>query len=269
MKNGYRIIDAHAHVFPDKIAEKASDGISNFYHLHVEYHGKVSEMLQNGTAAGIDRFLICSPATVVSQVHAINTFQASCEAAYPMCIAFGTLHPKSPTIETDLEELVRFGLHGIKLHPDFQQYAIDEPAAYPMYDMIQSTGLPILLHMGDKRTDFSHPGRLAVLLRKFPKLRIIAAHLGGWDCWREASEILHPDDRLRFDTSSSTAFLSPDAAKQLIDGYGAENCFFGVDYPMWEYEGELARFFALGLTEHENRLILSENFESWMHLVSN
>ena len=53
MKNGYRITDAHAHVFPDKIAEKATEGISHFYDLPMQYHGRVAEMLENGTAAGI------------------------------------------------------------------------------------------------------------------------------------------------------------------------------------------------------------------------
>ena len=60
MKNGYRITDAHAHVFPDKIAEKATEGISHFYDLPMQYHGRVAEMLENGTAAGIDHFLYAS-----------------------------------------------------------------------------------------------------------------------------------------------------------------------------------------------------------------
>ena len=80
MKNGYRITDAHAHVFPDKIAEKATEGISHFYDLPMQYHGRVAEMLENGTAAGIDHFLVCSPATTVTQVHSINSFPASCAA---------------------------------------------------------------------------------------------------------------------------------------------------------------------------------------------
>ena len=55
MKNGYRITDAHAHVFPDKIAEKATEGISHFYDLPMEYHGRVAEMLENGMAVSIGR----------------------------------------------------------------------------------------------------------------------------------------------------------------------------------------------------------------------
>lgn len=264
MKNGYHIIDAHAHVFPDKIAEKATDGISNFYDLPMSYHGRVSEMLKYGVAAGVDQFLICSPATTVSQVHSINAFLASCAAAYPMCIPFGTLHPKSVTLQQDFEQLMALKLRGVKLHPDFQNFPIDDPAAYPMYEMIQSAGLPILMHMGDARSDLSHPLRLAMVLRQFPRLRIIAAHLGGWGRWKEAYEYLSPDKRLRFDTSSSLPFLPVEETRRLILHFGTDYCFFGVDYPMWDYAEELERFFGLGFSQEENRRILSENLLEWL-----
>ena len=245
MKNGYRITDAHAHVFPDKIAEKATEGISHFYDLPMQYHGRVAEMLENGTAAGIDHFLVCSPATTV-------------------CTAFGTLHPYAENVEADFQQLRSLQLRGVKLHPDFQNFPIDDPRAYPMYEMIQSSGLPILMHMGDAKSDFSHTYRLAMILRQFPKLRIIAAHFGGWGQWKEATAILQPDERLRFDTSSSLPFLPPEEIRKLLSHFGAENCFFGVDYPMWDYRKELERFFALELSDSENRAILSENLEVFL-----
>ncbi len=34
------IIDIHAHVFPNKIAEKASQGIEDFYNIDVPNNGK-------------------------------------------------------------------------------------------------------------------------------------------------------------------------------------------------------------------------------------
>ena len=161
-------------MFPDKIAEKATEGISHFYDLPMQYHGRVAEMLENGTAAGIDHFLVCSPATTVTQVHSINSFLASCAAAYPMCTAFGTLHPYAENVEADFQQLRSLQLRGVKLHPDFQNFPIDDPRAYPMYEMIQSSGLPILMHMGDAKSDFSHPYRLAMILRQFPKRHFAA-----------------------------------------------------------------------------------------------
>lgn len=76
---------------------------------------------------------------------------------------------------------------------------------------------------------------------------------------------LKPDHRLRFDTSSCAPFLSKEKMRTMIRTYGAENCFFGVDFPMWDHAEELERFFALSLTEEENRKILSENLIAWIH----
>ena len=66
------------------------------------------------------------------------------------------------------------------------------------------------------------------------------------------------------DTSSSLPFLPPEEIRKLLSHFGAENCFFGVDYPMWDYRKELERFFALELSDSENRAILSENLEAFL-----
>jgi predicted TIM-barrel fold metal-dependent hydrolase len=133
-----------------------------------------------------------------------------------------------------------------------------------MYDMISQMGMPILMHMGDKTRPYSTPARLAKVLEDFPKLRVIGAHLGGYQHWEEAAEILKPSERLKFDTSSSLDFMTPDAAVNYIRRHGVENCFFGVDFPMWDHKEELERFFRLNLTDKENRMILAENFIEWI-----
>ncbi len=267
MKDGYTIIDAHAHIFPDKIAEKATAGISQFYDLPMAYQGTIAELIQNGFDAGVDGFLVCSVATTVSQVNAINLFLASCASAYPMCVPFGALHPSSPNLEDDFEQIKKLHMRGVKLHPDFQKFAIDDPTFYLMYAMIEESGLPILLHMGDARSDLSHPKRLAHLLEQFPHLNVIAAHLGGWGRWQEAQECLYPHDNVRFDTSSSLPFLSPDEAKKQVLHCGIENCFFGVDYPMWDYNEEINRLINLGFSKEDNQRIFSTNFIDWMNTM--
>ena len=141
---------------------------------------------------------------------------------------------------------------------------MDDERVYPMYKMIEDSGLPILMHMGDPKRLYSTPSRLAKVMKDFPKLRVIAAHLGGYQRWQEASETLKPSDRLRFDTSSCLDFMSAENAVKFIRKHGAENCFFGVDFPMWDHCEELERFFNLDLTDSENKGILSENFIHWI-----
>ena len=39
-EKAYKIVDCHCHVYPDKIAQKASDSISKFYNLPVRFDGR-------------------------------------------------------------------------------------------------------------------------------------------------------------------------------------------------------------------------------------
>ncbi|MDD6268824.1 MAG: amidohydrolase family protein [Oscillospiraceae bacterium] len=264
MFNGYTVVDAHAHIFPDKIADKATEGISNFYNLPMSHKGSMEELLASGDKAGLDGYLVCSTATHPAQSEAINTFISEVCNKYPQCIGFAALHPYSETLEDEFERILKMPFKGIKLHPDFQEFNIDDRKVYPMYEMIESAGLPVLMHMGDATKRFSTPDRLAKMLNDFPKIRIIAAHLGGYRRWEEAADILKPSDRLRLDTSSCLGFMPPEDAVRYIHRHGAENCFFGVDFPMWDHKEELERFFRLNLSDTENRKILSENLIEWI-----
>ena len=122
--------------------------------------------------------------------------------------------------------------------------------------------LPLMIHCGDNRYDYSSPARIANICRNFPKLKIQAAHLGGYRCWEQAADLLpRRFESLRIDISSSLPFMPPQKAAELIRLYGVENTLYGCDYPMWDHTEELERFFACGFSEEENRLILSENFK--------
>ncbi len=264
MYRGYTVVDAHAHIFPDKIAERATEGISHFYDLPMSHQGSIHELFESGDRAGIDGYLVCSTATQPAQAEAINNYILSVCTEYPQCIGFAALHPDSETLVSEFEKILKLPFKGIKLHPDFQEFDLDDKRVYPMYEMIEDSGLPILMHMGDATRTFSTPDRLAKVLDNFPRLRIIAAHLGGYRRWEAAAEILKLSDRLRFDTSSCLDFMPAEEAVRLIRKHGAENCFFGVDFPMWDHSEELERFFNMNLTDNENRRILSENLIEWM-----
>ena len=40
-----KIIDFHTHIYPDKIAEKASQATGDFYHIKPSYSGTSKELL--------------------------------------------------------------------------------------------------------------------------------------------------------------------------------------------------------------------------------
>ena len=86
------IIDAHAHIYPDKIAEKATEAIGNFYDIKMQEAGTTLRLLLEGKEAGVDKFIVHSCATKASQVHAINEFIKNEAGLHKEFIPFMTLH---------------------------------------------------------------------------------------------------------------------------------------------------------------------------------
>ncbi len=254
----YMIIDAHAHIYPDKIAEKAAAGIKGFYGMDVRYDGRLDTLLGEGAAAGVDKFVVQSVATTPEQVKSINDYISDCVKKYPdKLVGFGAMHPDFADKEKEIERVILLGLKGLKLHSDFQKFNIDDERAYPIYEAAEGR-LPILFHVGDPRYDFSSPERLLKVVKRFPKLTVIGAHFAGWSCWEKGAELFQHSG-IYTDCSSSLYALTPDEAVGIIRKIGAERVMWGTDYPMWDAKEELKRFDRLPLTDHERELILCKN----------
>ncbi len=260
MKNGYHIIDSHCHIYPEKIAAKAILGTDNFYGVHSSEHGMGSELIAKSEEYGVDRFVVQSVATTAKQVRSINEFIADeVEKSKGRFIGLGTLYPDSPDLVSDYYHLKELGLHGVKLHPDIQNFKVDDYRCLKIYELCEADDTPVLMHTGDRRYDNSNPNRLCPILDIYKGLRIIGAHLGGYSIWEDAVERLCEYGNLYVDCSSSFPFISKEKARNIILRYGADRVLFGTDYPMWSPKKELETFFSLGLSDQENRKILSEN----------
>lgn len=260
-----KIIDLHAHIFPEGIAYKASSAIGKFYDIPMQEDGTLDTLLVCGEKAGIGHYVVHSVATRPQQAHSINTFIAECVEKHPEKLTgFGTLHPDSEDLEEEFERIVSLGLKGVKIHPDFQEFLIDDPAAMRMYEIIEGR-LPLLVHTGDYRYEYSHPKRMAKVLDTFPKLDVIGAHFGGWSVWKTALTYLL-DKRIWVDTSSSLYDISPEQGTELVRLWGADRVFFGTDYPMWRHDEEMERFNRLDLTAEERHKILYQNARDFLSI---
>lgn len=263
-----KIIDIHAHIYPDAIAQKAADVIGDFYGIPMSENGSVSALLTASEKAGISLSVVHSAAVSANRVARINDFLISAAAAHPdKFLGFGTMHPDFENISGELDRVMEGGLRGIKVHPDFQTFMLDDPKAIEMFRCIADHGLPVIVHTGDHRHPYSQPERMARVLDAVPGLKAVCAHLGGWSVWKEAWQCLAGRDNVWIDTSSSLYALEPGEAVEIIRKYGAKQTFFGTDYPMWEPEEELNdRFMKLPLTEEERELILHKNAEEFFGL---
>lgn len=261
------IIDAHAHIYPEKIAAKATDTIGAFYDIKMEMPaGTAERLLDDGKRNGISRYVVHSVATTAHQVRSINEFIKREVETHPEFIGFITLHQdlSEEEMTAEVEWAVSNNMRGIKLHPDFQKFNIDDEVAEKFY-RAAGEKLPLLLHIGDDRYDFSKPYRLVKMAKKYPHVRFIAAHFGGYRCWEDAS-LYRGLENVYFDTCSSLPFIGAKKAKEIIDMLGVEKFLFGTDFPMWDAETELERFHQISLTEEEKEKILSGNIKRLLKL---
>lgn len=169
-----KVFDAHCHIYPAKIARKAAQTTAAFYDYTGDtLDGTVQTLFAHG--GGITKFLVQSVATRPDQVQHINEFTPARSRSFrTACTASARWHPDSPTLEEDIAHLRALGLHGVKLHPDIQGFRLDDPRCFALAEQCEGV-LPLLLHTGDSRYDFSNPNRLIPLLRRFPRLTVIGA----------------------------------------------------------------------------------------------
>ncbi len=256
----YPIIDSHCHIYPDKIADKAVEAIGQFYNLSMYYDGRYSTLINFGSKIGVKHYVVFAVATTPAQVHSINTYIADAvKESDGLLTGLGTLHPDSNAIEADIEEIISLGLKGVKMHPDFQKFCIDDKKCYKIYEICQRNNLPVLLHTGDNRYDYSNPERMKKVLDDFPNLTVIGAHFGGWSCWKEAAETLSNYKNFYVDCSSSFDWLSADESRDIVRMYGADRVLFATDFPMWSHEKEYSKFMEMKLNDEENERILYKN----------
>lgn len=260
-----KIIDIHTHVYPDKIARKATESVKEFYQIGgADMDGTVDMLLKRGKQAGISQYVVLPVSNTPNRVHSINTFLLEQTKIHDNFVGFGTLHAEMEHICAETEWILNAGLHGIKMHPDSQRFPIDDVRLYPVYDMVQGK-IPVMLHMGDQRYNYSHPVRLRKVLDLFPKLDVIAAHFGGYSMYHTARELLW-DTNCVFDVSSALMFMEQGQAEYYINSYGAERMAYGTDYPLWDPVTEVKRFQQLKLTDDQFDQIAHKTAERILNL---
>lgn len=253
-----KIIDFHTHVYPDCIAEKATRATCDFYGLHTNQTGTVDMLLQKGQAAGITHYVLLPVAVHAHGVRHVNEFIVEQIRQHPEFYGFGTVHPDMEDMADELDYIRASGLIGVKLHPDMQAINTDDERLFPLYERLQVLDMPVFIHCGDEHKDFSHPRHLRRVIDRFPRLTVIAAHLGGWSKWDEAVEYLK-DTTCYLDISSCMMFMPPEKVVEYVRAFGVDRVLFGTDFPIWNAASEVKNLMALPLTDDEKEQIFFRN----------
>lgn len=184
-------------------------------------------------SCGVDRGVVLPIATKPAQTQVINDW--AIKHSHGNFICFGTVHPNSDCIESELERLAAAGIRGIKLHPDYQQCFMFEPRMQPIYRKCEELGLIISLHMGydpvSVRTRHAMPCDLAQTAEKYPALKLVGAHMGGMSNWERVLYYLRGADNVWLDTAFCAEFITDEMFCRLLDCVGEDRILLGSDLP--------------------------------------
>jgi len=264
-----KIIDVHTHIFPEKIAVKATNAVGAFYDLSMSSVGTKDVLIDEMNKNGVKHCFIHSVATVPQQVRAINDFLAeTMKSDSDKFTAFGPIHIGINNILDEIDYMKTNGITGVKLHNDFQEFAVDDRALDDMYEKCQAEKIPIMFHAGDKRYSYTNPKQFRNIGRRFPDLIGIAAHFGGYSEWLDVDDDYCKDSPFWFDTSSSLFELNKNEALRIINSRGLDKIMFGTDFPMWTCNDEYKRIDSLDLNYETLEKVMFKNAEDFLNLIS-
>ena len=250
----------HTHLFPDEIAEKTIDFLAKEANAEAFLNGTVSDLKRSMDIAGISLSINQPIATKPSQVRSINNWAKGIED--DRIISFGTIHPLFEDFAEEIGRIKGLGIKGVKIHPDYQKFYPDDESVFPIYECLVENDMILLFHAGVDIGLYppvhATPQRLANILDGFPKMKMIAAHLGGYDCWDDVERCLVGRD-VFFDTSYVIDYMETDRFVRIMREHGFDKILFATDSPWKPQADELKKISALPISERVKEDILYRN----------
>ena len=140
------IIDFHVHCFPDELAARAVPALAECAGINYRLDGTIGNIKESMKKSGVDKSVILSIATKPGQTQRINTWSAEIQS--DEIETFGSIHPDYPDWKNELRRIKELGLKGIKFHPEYQDFYVDEKRMYPIYEFAFKLNLIIVFHAG-------------------------------------------------------------------------------------------------------------------------
>ena len=250
------LIDFHTHAFPDALAPRAIGTLAERAHMTPETDGTVSALLTRMNEWHVDRAVVLNIATNAHQQTKVNRFAIDTLHAHgDRLTPLGSIFPIDSADDmgrlAEMDMLTNAGIPGLKLHPDYMEHFIDDPAYTPILDRASEMGMFVVLHTGldvySPDCIYATPDRIRTVLRRHPKLTLICAHYGGNCLWDEVEEKI-AGERCYIDISIGVKMgLSVEQARRILFRHDPERILFGSDCPWGDVPGNLAFLDAMKL----------------------
>jgi predicted TIM-barrel fold metal-dependent hydrolase len=261
-----QIIDSHTHIYPDKIALRAKDELQTAFSKTMIDLPIKDNLFRHMDEAGVSKSIVAAVASRPDQVVSINNWLFSIKD--DRVIPFASMHPYFEGYKEEFKR-IKDNAYGIKLQTEFQLFYADEEKAFPIYEELEKFSLPVLFHCGvelsSKGETRSSPDRILKVLNKFPNVKVICAHMGGYLMWEEALEKLCGKN-VYFDTSDSIREMSSDLRERFFAKHGFDKILYGSDFPLEKPKTEIEFINALECGAENKEKILGLNVKKLLGL---
>lgn len=258
------IIDFHTHAFSDEIAERAMKSLleegKKKSDVRAHLDGRIYSLLSSMDKNGIEKSVVCCIATKPSQFDPILAW--SKKVSSDRIIPFPSLHPSDPNAVERVSQIKGEGFKGIKFHPYYQDFILDDEGLFPLYEKICQENLIVVMHTGFdlafERIRIADPPKILRVFERFPEFKLVTTHLGAWEDWDEVEKHLLGKN-IYMEISYSLDILSRKRARKIILNHPKEYVLFGTDSPWTGQDKTLDLLKGLQLGEDVEKKILRDN----------
>ncbi len=257
-------IDVHTHVYPDRIAQVITQVMERDFGYEPVSSGTVDAVKNHMRESGVDKSIVLGVTERADQVRGANDWLISIQD--DMLVPFGAVHPDLEDMPGEVRLLRENGIKGIKLHPIMNQFYPDDPKMFPVYEEMGES-MVLEIHSGKwphtKPGDplYAAPERVMNVVRQFPRLKVIALHLGGFYMLDEAERELIGRDNVLIDTTwpPSIKEVGVKTLTTIINKHGINKVCFGTDFPLASQMVDSEFIEGLAISDTDKEKILGEN----------
>lgn len=246
------IIDFHTHAFPEEIAERAMAKLQEDCIVKACLDGTLESLIKSMDKSGIEKAVICNIATKPEQFSSILKWSKRIRS--DRIIPLLSIHPLDSEIKEHVKIIKEEGFLGIKMHPFYQEFAIDDEKVFKIYEALIEKDLFIIMHCGYDVSfpewDIASPKRIINVINKFPELKFITTHLGAWKQWDEVERLILGKN-IYMEISFSFGWLSDNKIREFLLKHPSDFILFGTDSPWADQSKEV---------ENLRNLVLPDNF---------
>jgi uncharacterized protein len=239
------VIDVHTHFMPKSVMDKVwqyfdSAGPLVGRQWPINYRTVESERVEMLRQFGVRAFTSLVYPHKPQMAAWLNQWALQFARETPDCLATATFYPE-PDAGDYVAAAIDSGARVFKAHVQVGRYDPNDPLLDPVWGVVEDARTPVVIHCGSGPAPGEHTGPepIRALLQRFPRLRLIVAHLGMPE-YNDFMAICERSADVRLDTTMAfTPFIDeqmpfpPSQLKRLRDL--GDRILFGSDFPNIPY----------------------------------